>query len=265
MEKFRSRSIAIFERKLSFNRSERTIEVYSSCLLKLFQFYPCVKPSEITDEQFESFLYQKLTEGISDSYQNQFINAIKAYRELVLNKKPSKKFNRLRPRKKKHLPKPISEEQIIAGFKQIKNIKHRTYCLLMYGTGLRISEVLSLRLSNFNKGILTIRGKGDKDRVVTYSEVLKDLLYKYAIAYKITDHLFPGYSTTSIRNVVRKHFDCTPHQLRHSFATHSIDHGTNLRSLQVMLGHSSSRTTEVYTQVSVAHLKCVYKTENVLA
>jgi integrase/recombinase XerD len=265
MENFRKNAIAVCKRKLSFKCATRTIDVYLGCLNDVFNAYADTMPSKITDDQFERFLYQKLSEGISDSYQNQYINAIKAYRVLVLGRAEAKKFNQLRPKRKKHLPRPLSEEQIIAGFAQIKNTKHRTFCLLMYGCGLRLSEMLAVRLADFNKGELRIRGKGSKDRIVTYGDTMKELLNKYAREYRVIDELFKDYSPTSVRAVVRRYFHCSPHQLRHSFATHQLDHGTNLRAVQEMLGHSNSKTTEVYTLVSVQHLKKAYKPEMILA
>ena len=260
----RKNAISICRRKLSFKRSERTIKTYLCLLQKVFMTFPNTMPSKITDDQFERFLYDQLTRGISDSQQNQYINAIKAYRIEVLGRKDARKFNRLRPKKKRHLPKPISEAQIKAGFSKIKNLKHRTYCLLMYGCGLRLSEVLSLRISDFNNGRLIIRGKGDKERLLTYSDLLRDLLRKYCMEYSVKDYLFPGYSPTSVRNVVRKYFGCSPHQLRHSYATHLLDHGVSLREIQDALGHSSSKTTEVYTLVSDKLRDKMYKPEILL-
>lgn len=264
MEKYRKNAISITRKKLSFKRSERTIETYVCLLKRVFYAFPDTMPSKITDKQFESFLYQKLTEGISHSQQNQYINAIKAYRIEVLGRNDARKFNQLRPEKKRHLPRPISEEQIRSGFSQITNKKHRAYCLLLYGCGLRMQELLSLRLSNFNHGELRIRGKGSKDRIITYGEVISDALKAYARAYKITDELFHGYSPSSVRKTVRKYFHCKPHQLRHSYATHQLDHGVDLRVIQSNLGHSSSKTTEIYTEVSTRLKSQAYKPESLL-
>lgn len=265
MQEFRKNAIAVTRRKLSFKRSARTIECYLSCLHKVFEAHPGTMPSKITDDQFEKFLYGQLTNGISDSQQNQFINAIKAYRIEVLGRSEAKKFNRLRPPKRQHLPRPISEESIKAGFAQITNVKHRTYCLLLYGCGLRMEELLSLRICHFSKGELRIRGKGSKDRIITYGDVIKNQLVKYCRQYEITDYLFQDYSSSSVRKVVRKYFHCKPHQLRHSYATHQLDHGVDIRIIQSNLGHSSSKTTEIYTQVSSTLKDKCYKPELILA
>lgn len=262
--KYRKNAIAITRKKLSFKRSERTISCYLACLKDVFKAYPETMPSKITDAQFESFLYKRLTEGISDSHQNQYINAIKAYRIEVLNRNDAKKFKKLRPKKKKHLPRPISEEQIKSGFSQIKNVKHKAMCMLLYCCGLRMEELLSLRINHFDKGVLRINGKGDKDRIVTYDHVLKKTLIEYCTKYKIEDHLFYKYSPSSVRKVVRSFFHCKPHQLRHSFATHLHNHGVSILDIQKMLGHSSPQTTQIYAEVSDAHLRDVYKPESLL-
>lgn len=265
MEQYRKNAIAITKRKLSFKRSERTIETYLSLLRRVFSAFPDTMPSKITDKQFEIFLYNQLTKGISDAQQNQYINAVKAYRIEVLGRGDAKKFNNLRPEKKRHLPRPISEDQVKSGFQKITNIKHKTFCLLLYGCGLRMEELLNLRISDFNRGELRILGKGNKDRIVTYGPVVRDHLFRYVKEYGVNDYLFKGYSPTSVRKVVRKYFDCKPHQLRHSFATHSLDHGTDIRVIQSNLGHSSSKTTEIYTQVSSRLKEKSYKPESILA
>lgn len=262
---FRKNALTVFKKKLSFKRQERTISCYSNCLSKLFLAFPDTMPSKITDAQFESFLYNQLTLGISHSLQNQYVNAIKAYRIEALNRKPSKLFDQLRPAKKKYLPRPISEERIRNGFSKIKNIKHRAFCLLLYGCGLRMQELLDLRVFHFDHGLLTIVGKGEKQRVIPYDKVIKEILISYCRKYNINDFLFPKYSPSSVRKVVHKYFDCKPHQLRHSFATHMLDHGVSTRAIQVLLGHSSSKTTEIYTQVSKVHLSAGYKPESLLA
>lgn len=264
-EAFRKNAITIYIKKLSFKRSERTVSCYVHCMRKLFIAYPQTMPSKITDQQIENFLFQQLSNGISHSLQNQFVNAIKAYRIEVMNRKDADKFDRLRPAKTKNLPRAISEERIISGFSQITNIKHRTYCLLLYGCGLRMQELLDLRISHFDHGLVMITGKGAKQRVVPYDDVIRDSLFTYCRKYQITDFLFPGYSPSSVRKVVRKFFDCKPHQLRHSFATHMLDHGASTRSIQVLLGHSSSKTTDIYTQVSKRHLQDAYRPEKLIS
>jgi len=203
-------------------------------------------------------------EKISYSQQNQRINAIKFYYEHVLG---FRKENYLidRPRKEFHLPKVISEKEIMAILKALSNLKHKTILATIYSAGLRRSELINLRKQDLllDKNLLFIKGgKGNKDRVTILSKQLKGVLMKYIEEEKPNYWLFEGvnrkqYSATSIRNIlnfaVRKaniNKKVTPHMLRHSFATHLLEQGTDLRFIQELLGHSSSKTTEIYTHVS---------------
>lgn len=270
-DKYRKNAIAIYRRKLAFKRSKRTIETYTMCMLKLFKFYPDVMPSKITDDQFEKFLFTQLTKKISDSYQNQFINAIKAYRVEVLNRHNPKKFDRLRPGKKLNLPKALSENEIKIGFSKLQNIKHRVICLLMYTLGMRVGEVINCKLAWFNKHdrTITVTGKGNKQRVLPVSHYVWNEIKQYYILYHPKLYLFNGqaaaqYCSKSIQKITKRVFNCTPHQLRHSFATHQLKNGTNLRYVQYMLGHKSSKTTEIYTLVTPGYLKDTYSTASLI-
>lgn len=258
--------MTVIERKLRFKRSPNTVSCYLPCLTDLFSFYPDLAPSKISVDRFEGFLYHKLTTGISDSKQTHYVSSYKFYLTEVLNRTQGvSKLKRLRPKRKKHLPKPISEERVVSGFDKITNKKHRLYCMLLYGCGLRISEMLDLKIKDFDHGVLNVRGKGSKDRIVTYHSVLKVLLTDYCVDNRIKDYLFKGYSQSSVRKIVKKYFDCTPHQLRHSFATHSIKHGSNVRFVQKALGHTSIKTTEVYTEVAAIDLINMYKPEHLIS
>lgn len=271
LNQYHKNAIAVYRRKLSFKRSERTVNTYIACISKLFQHYPKVMPSKITDTQIEKFLYHQLTLGISHSYQNQFVNAIKAYRLEVMGRNHPKKFDHLRPKKLQQLPKPISEAQIIVGFNKISNQKHRVICLMLYGLGMRLQELIDCQLDWFDKYDQTIRitGKGGKVRILPVGDTLIVELRKYYIKYKPQQYLIGGqgqsqYSAKSVQKITKKYFRCTPHQLRHSFATHQLKNGTNLRYLQYMLGHSSTKTTEVYTLVCPDYLRSGYLTDSLI-
>ncbi len=218
---------------------------------------------EITKEEIEGFIYELIKKSkISESYQNQMINAIKAYYEHTL-KKPREYYDIQRPKKTKSIPNTLSKEEVLKIIQYPKNIKHRAILCAIYGSGLRISELINLRISDVHSkdGYLYIKdSKGKKDRKTILSDQLILLLRVYYKKYKPSYWLFEGqsgcqYSTSSIRAVFRKSVKetnsnpwATVHTLRHSFATHCIENNINLRHLQNMLGHSSPKTTEIYTK-----------------
>lgn len=166
---------------------------------------------------------------------------------------------------KKRLPTVLSEQEVAAILGQIENIKHKCILSLIYSAGLRISEAIHLELRDIDRtrGLITIRqSKGKKDCLVPLSPKINTLLNTYLEAHKPRKYLFEGqsgglYSDRSIQNILKnachkagitKH--TTVHTLRHSFATHLLEKGTDLRYIQEILGHSSSKTTEIYTHVS---------------
>ena len=196
---------------------------------------------------------------------NQSVNAIKFYYEEVVKRQLEELDQVIRPRKEHRLPNILSEGDIRSIIKQITNLKHRTIILLIYSAGLRISEAINLKISDINskRGLILIRGsKGKKDRYTILSEKLLQLLRKYYVAYRPKEYLFEGnmgekYSAASIRKILRTAMEnagighrATVHTLRHSFATHLLEQGTDLRFIQELLGHNSSKTTEIYTHVS---------------
>ncbi|HBD92981.1 MAG TPA: hypothetical protein DDY71_01960 [Spirochaetia bacterium] len=171
-------------------------------------------------------------------------------------------------KKKAKLPTVLSKQEILAVYKQINNIKYKTIFQLLYGTGIRISEALSLRIQDIDskRMIIVVRGgKGDKDRYVMLSEKLLKILREYYKSLKIkpTTYLFcqqninkpvnPRWiqhkislagKTAGIQKQV------TPHILRHSFATHLLEDGVDVRRIQLLMGHTSLRTTAIYMNVS---------------
>lgn len=206
--------------------------------------------------------------GISASYQNQSINAIKFYIEKVLNY-PKVTYDLCRPRKSKNLPKVLSVEEVARILDKTHNIKHKTILSVIYGCGLRISECISLKVEDIDSSNMRIwvrNAKGKKDRLTLLSPGLLEQLRAYYKVYRPKERLFEGvngkpYSASSIRKVfnrskkkARVNIPATVHSLRHSFATHLLDSGTNLRYIQKLLGHNSSKTTEIYTHVSKANL-----------
>jgi site-specific recombinase XerD len=156
-------------------------------------------------------------------------------------------------------------------FKKITNLKHKTALMLIYSLGLRRGELLNLKLtdlSSHDKTVVIRNAKGNKDRVLPVPNKVMDLVIKYYKAYKPKTWLFEGpepgkqYSATSLANIfkknlakVQKNHNFSLHHLRHSFATHSMEAGTDARFIQEILGHKSLKTTQIYTHVTTKSLR----------
>lgn len=206
---------------------------------------------------------------VSRSYQNQSINAIKFYLEHVL-KQDRQFFDLERPKKQQRLPDVLSSEEVAGILKATHNLKHKTMLTTIYSAGLRMGELLNLRIGDIDSDRMRIwirEGKGCKDRLTTLSPHLLELLRAYYRHYRPKHYLFEGpqgnpYSGSSVRKVLAKAVKkagiaraIKPHTLRHSFATHLLEQGTNLRYIQTLLGHTSAKTTEIYTHVSSKNLE----------
>ena len=250
--------------------SPNTIRTYTDLFKEFINYYPELDPKEISEKDIMQFLRYLVDERqISTSYQNQSINAIKFYYEQVLGGK--RKFYFLdRPRKEKRLPVVLSEEEVVRIFGQVGNIKHKCLLMLIYSAGLRIGEALNITVADIDsaRGQVSIRGaKGNKDRMSLLSASLLPLLREYYQQYQPKKYLFEGmgggkYSARSAQAVLKRAVkqakiqkNVTLHTLRHSFATHLLENGTDLRYIQTLLGHNSSRTTEIYTHVSTKALR----------
>lgn len=177
-----------------------------------------------------------------------------------------------RPNKERKLPLVLSEEEVVRLFDVVNNLKHKAILVTLYSCGLRISELLLLKLTDIQsdrKLVLVREGKGRKDRTTVLGPTTIDLLRKYYLAFRPKVYLFEGrsgipYSSKSVSNILKSALHragikkpATPHTLRHSFATHLLENGTDLRYIQVLLGHNSPKTTEVYAHVSNRHLRDV--------
>ncbi len=245
--------------------SESTIKTYTHYFRDFISAFSEKDLQYITKEEINAYILKLIQEkDISSSQQNQRINAIKFYYEKVLNRK--KEYYQIdRPRKERRLPDVLSKEDIGRMIKATANLKHKCLISIIYSCGLRRSEAVNLRLKDIDskRMLIKIRGaKGKKDRYVPLSGVLLELLRNYYRKEKPSNWLFEGlggmqYSTTSIYNVVKNTARKAgikkriyPHILRHSFATHHLEQGTDLRFIQAFLGHESSKTTEIYTHVS---------------
>ncbi len=215
------------------------------------------------------FLHDEIVErNYGPSAQNQALSAIKYYYRNVHHVDLDAE-NIPRPKWKRPLPKVISEEEFIAMYRQCNNVKHQIILKLLYGCGLRRAEVCDLKVNDvdFKRELIFVKGKGDKYRVLNPGRRLLDDLKKYNKSFLPKDYLIEGqrggkYSATSIEKIVKRTAEKAglkqniyPHMLRHTFATHHMEKGTELRLIQEALGHSSSKTTEIYTHVSRKNIK----------
>ena len=248
-----------------------TIKTYVSQLKYFISHYSDKELEQITIKDIEKFNYDVIIKrGYSATYQNQTINAIKLFYLKMLNIKHEMEQLE-RPKTSSKLPKVIDKSHIQNMLTSIANLKHKTALTIIYACGLRRNELICLKLKDLDskRRTLTIRNaKGQKDRVLPISEKLINLLKRYYKAYKPKEYLIEGqnkgkpYSTGSLEKIFHKNLDkiikdnnFALHSLRHSFATHLLEAGTDLRYIQELLGHKSSRTTEIYTHVSIKNLQ----------
>lgn len=264
MNKKSKSTLEKFEKKLRFrNYSEHTIKTYISYASK-FLLAHNKDVYHIPLKEAKSYLEDYSYSSISQ--QNQIISSIKnLYKEVVGSKLKTLKITR--PRKNKTLPKIIDKKYLIGTIYGIQNLKHKSILMLGYSCGLRVSEVINLKIKHIqsDRGLILIENaKGNKDRYVPLSQNLLKTLRDYFKEYKPIKYLFNGqnslkYSTTSCNAIVKKylgnqyHF----HQLRHSSFTTMLESGTDIRIIQKIAGHRNVKTTQIYTHVSSQFLSQV--------
>ncbi len=245
--------------------SESTIKTYCSLFKHYMAYLSPIKIEQATVQDINGYIDYIVTKRkLAPSSQNQIINAIKFYYENVLGWE--KQFVEIdRPRKSKELPHVLSENQIQDILQSTKNLKHKTILGLLYSAGLRNGELINLRLEDilWDQNLIMVRGgKGKKDRTTLLANSMKIVLKKYLEDYKPQYWVIEGtsrkqYSQGSVRKIFTNSCKTAQivghyrvHDLRHSFATHLIEKGINLRYVQELLGHGSSKTTEIYTHVA---------------
>ena len=201
---------------------------------------------------------------MSDSYLNQTINSIKFYYEKVLGR-PNQKYYVQRPRLSHRLPEVLSMEEVACILSSVENLKHRCILYLIYSGGLRLGEVTNLKVSDIDSGRMMLRinqGKGKKDRYTLLSDRTLELLREYFKEYNSKDWLFEGknggkYADRTVQEIfykavrktgIKKHV--TVHSLRHSFATHLLEQGVDIRYIQDLLGHVNIKTTLIYSHIT---------------
>jgi site-specific recombinase XerD len=209
-------------------------------------------------------LYLVNEKKVSPSTQNQAINAIKFYLEQVMEGERRVYYTE-RPRKEWKLPVVLSNDEVKTLFFHTDNVKHRAIMFLFYSSGLRMSELLHLKWTDLDPGRKSIYvrcGKGKKDRRTILSPLAYDYLMHYKGIYNTSEWVFEGvrggrYTARSVNNMIKRNTrragiekNISAHTLRHSFATHMLEGGADLRYIQALLGHESSKTTERYTHIT---------------
>ncbi|MEJ8756688.1 tyrosine-type recombinase/integrase [Pontibacter sp. H259] len=261
--------MAYLEKLYMLNYSINTIRTYHSLLLRFLNSHKTSSLAEInnfTETDINAYHRVMVQAGsYSSSLINQSINAVKFYFQRILNRHEVQLNNVERPEKPEKLPLVLSKQEVSKILDATDNLKHRCMLQLLYAGGLRISEVINLKISDIQseRNVLYIRGgKGKKDRTTVLSQKLLHNMRAYYKAYRPKVWLFEGqyggqYTADSLRNVFqgcRKRagiqVKATPHTLRHSFATHLLEQGTDLRYILTLLGHRSSKTTEIYAHVT---------------
>ena len=267
-----SQHLQAFKEWLQSRRySPSTIKTYTEALKSFLVYFNDKPVSKLTNQDVINYnTHYILKKNLSTSFQNQVVNAIKLYFntlqniEIVIDKIH-------RPKREKLLPNVLSKDEIKKILEAHSNIKHKTMLSVIYSCGLRRSELINLKPADIDskRNIIIIRqAKGKKDRIVPLSQKVLALLRTYYIGYKPVTWLFEGqrgnepYDERSLANVLKQAVEkaniqkpVSLHWLRHSYATHLLESGTDLRYIQELLGHSSSKTTEIYTHVSTNHLQ----------
>ena len=244
--------------------ANNTVKTYVSFFEMFINFHYNKEVDTLDESDIRAYLQYLIQQNKSNSYLNQTVNAIKFYYEIVLGM-PNRFYAIERPRKTFTLPKVIAKEEVMEMIENTFNLKHKCIIQLLYGSGLRRSEVLHLKITDIDSKRMLIRvegTKGNKDRYTLLPTTTLNHLRLYYKEWQPKTYLFEGkrgqkYSASSVLKIVKIAAEkasikqvVSPHTLRHSFATHLLESGVDLRQIQVLLGHGSSKTTEIYTHVA---------------
>ncbi|MBU0731753.1 site-specific integrase [Patescibacteria group bacterium] len=260
------------EELLVRNYSQKTIKSYTSCLRNYFEYLDSVgfDLGVVDREVIKKFLLKKKGKGYSPQTLNLFLNAIKFfYREII---KSQEEIDLKFSKRSQKLPVVLSRNEIQLILDEVANSKHKLLIGLTYGAGLRVSEVINLKVRDIDleRGVIAVRaGKGDKDRITVLPEKLSSEIMarirgrsgpEFVFVSERGGRLTARTAQKVFENALRKagiQKDATFHSLRHSFATHLLESGTDIRYVQTLLGHRNIRTTQIYTQVSTANIRAI--------
>lgn len=248
--------------------SKSTLQTYRNEFMQLLQLLKDIQVQDLTPEHLKRYmLYCVVKLQLSENTLHSRLNALKFYFEQVL--KREKFFWEIpRPKRPLQLPKLLNEDELRKLFNALSNKKHKAMLFTAYSAGLRVSEIVNLKIKHIDSKrmqVLIERAKGKKDRYVNLSSVLLDILRKYIAEYKPkpreylfeSEQTFTAYPTRTVQQIFAKAKqkagimkDVGIHSLRHSFATHLLDKGTDIKYIKDLLGHFDIKTTERYLHVS---------------
>lgn len=247
------------------NYSARTIRSYICSVGQVSRYFN-LPPGRVSIDQFKAYLDFLITsEHCSVSRINQNISAWKILQQDLLRRN-WESIRIRRPRKEKKLPVVLSQEEARALLHAPHNDKHRILLTLAYATGMRRNELLHIRLKDIDRkrSVIKVTGKGNKQRELPLPDRLFKLLEEYYRKWRPKVYLFEGvvpgkaYSATSMQRIIKDNAvkagikkSISPHVLRHSFATHMLERGVNLKRLQLLMGHNSLKTTSIYLHLAV--------------
>lgn len=259
-------AVTALEQCLMLKRySRRTIKSYKNALHSFIRYYDDTKPSQLTRKQINAYIHHLIQQrNITESYQNQICCAIKMFYAEVAQQ-PEKVEGLVQAKKPQKIPQVLTEGEVSRLLKALDNLKHRSILSIIYSAGLRLGELTHLKLTDiqFDTHRIFVRdAKGKKDRCTILARRAEELLRAYLEVYRPAHWLFEGqdggpYSDRSVQaifNAAKERSRINPlattHTLRHSFATHLLEKGMDLRNIQELLGHESSKTTEIYTHIT---------------
>jgi len=273
------RTYLMLERRLSAN----TVSAYISDTVKLAEYSSGIRPEDVSSDRLGAFLTDEYEAGISKRTQARFLSSLNCFFDYMVleHRMEANPCARLdAPKLSRHLPVVLSVDEVCAIIDSVDlsgPLGHRNRAILdiMYSCGLRVSEVTTLRISDlfFEEGFIRVTGKGDKQRLVPIGEPAIHSVENYLaqskrrFASRTDDVLFLGrrgkpLSRVMVFNIVRLQAEAagvtkviSPHTFRHSFATHLVENGADLRVVQQMLGHESILTTEIYTHIDSVHIR----------
>lgn len=269
--------------------SKNTCQSYHNDLV-IFNHYLTEQSLSVTvvcTQDISNYLAKRVSEGISTTTNARIQSSLKRfYRFLVMEKhiehNPTDAIKRPKPPKK--IPKSLSEDDVEAllnapDIAHVIGLRDKTMLEMLYATGLRVSELINIRLFDYdlNAGVLKVMGKGNKERILPLGELAHDWLIQYLsqreqlLQRSPSDFLFlskrgQGMTRQTFWHAIKRHAvtaeintELSPHTLRHAFATHLLNHGADLRVVQMLLGHSNVSTTQIYTHVANARLTALHK------